>query len=254
MISKKTSFIRTNQGFTLVELIITLAMSAIIVSAVYSAYIIQQKTYYTQGQVVEMQQNIRAGLELMSSEIRMAGYGSAADADVVVANGLQLQIKMDLDNDGDCLDTNEDVTFALAGVDANNDGVIDNIDIVNNETGVAGSDGKVDAAVALTRRPGAGAAQAVSDGIQAIEFFYTLANGAQTLLPTAAQLDEIQTVQITMLAVANQRDPKYTNAETYTTGSGAQWTPLLFSGSATGDNYRRRLLTSSVNIRNQGLN
>lgn len=246
MKSRKPLFVRNCQGFTLVELMITLAMSAIIVSAVYSAYIIQQKTYYTQGQVVEMQQNIRAGLELMSSEIRMAGYGSASDAQVVLANGSQLQIRMDLNNDGDCLDTNEDVTFGLAGVDADSNGVVDNIDTDN--------DGMVDAAVALTRRPGAGAAQAVSDGIQAIEFFYILDNGAQTLLPTAVQLDQIQTVQITMLAVANQRDPKFTNAETYATGSGAQWTPLLFSGSAAGDNFRRRLLTTSVNVRNQGLN
>lgn len=246
MKSLKSLVTKNHQGFTLVELMITLAMSAIIVSAIYSAYIIQQKTYYTQGQVVEMQQNIRAGLELMSSEIRMAGYGSAADAKVVVATGTQLQIRMDLNDDGDCLDTNEDVTFGLAGVDADTNGLVDDIDTDN--------DGMVDAVVTLTRRPGAGAAQAVSDGIQAIEFFYTLDNGAQTLLPTAAQLDQIQTVQITMLAVANQRDPKYTNTDTFTTGSGAQWTPLLVSGSATGDNYRRRLLTSSVNIRNQGLN
>lgn len=246
MKSRKLLFTRNHQGFTLVELMITLAMSAIIVAAVYSAYIIQQKTYYTQGQVVEMQQNIRAGLELMSSEIRMAGYGSASCAQIVVANGSQLQFRMDLNNDGDCIDTNEDVTFALAGVDADTNGVVDDIDTNN--------DGMVDAAVTLTRRPGAGVAQTVSDGIQAIEFFYTLDNGAQTLLPTAAQLDQIQTVQITMLAVANQRDPKYTNADTYATGSGAQWTPLLFSGAATGDNFRRRLLTTSVNVRNQGLN
>jgi type IV pilus assembly protein PilW len=246
MKSRKSLVTKNHQGFTLVELMITLAMSAIIVSAIYSAYIIQQKTYYTQGQVVEMQQNIRAGLELMSSEIRMAGYGSAACAQIVTANGSRLQFRMDLNNDGDCADTNEDVTFGLAGVDGDSNGVVDDIDTNN--------DGMVDAIVTLTRTPAAGVAQAVSDGIQAIEFFYTLDNGARTLVPTAAQLDQIQTVQITMLAVANQRDPKYTNVDTYTTGSGAQWTPLLFSGAATGDNLRRRLLTSSVNVRNQGLN
>ncbi len=229
------------QGFTLVELMITLAMSAIIVSAIYSAYIIQQKTYYTQGQVVEMQQNIRAGLELMSSEIRMAGYGSAGCAQIVVATGSQLQFRSDLNNDGDCDDTNEDVTYSLAGVDADSNGVVDDIDTDN--------DGMVDAAVTLTRTPGGGGAQAVSDGIQAIEFYYTINDPGTppTLMPTAAQLEQIQTVQITMLAVASQRDPKYTNADTYRTGSNVTWGPF-------NDNFRRRILTSSVNVRNQGLN
>ena len=81
MISRKTSILGNARGFTLVELMITLAMSGIIVAAVYSAYVIQQKTYFTQDKVVEMQQNIRAGLEMMASEIRMATFDPGGGAD-----------------------------------------------------------------------------------------------------------------------------------------------------------------------------
>ena len=219
MKSKIPRFTANYQGFTLVELMITLVMSGIIVAAIYSAYIIQQKTYYTQGQVVEMQQNIRAGLEMMSSEIRMAGYdpGGEAGAGILEATGSKIRITMDLNNDNDVLDTNEDVTYEIAG-------------------------GK------LTRTPRVGAAQAVAEGIQSFESYYTLDGGIiKKLDPTVTQLPQIKTVQITMLAIASQRDPKYTNTETYTTGSGASWGPF-------NDNFRRRLLTSSVNLRNQGLN
>jgi Type IV Pilus-assembly protein W len=58
--------------------------------------------------------------------------------------------------------------------------------------------------------------------------------------------DKITNVRITMLAVASQRDSKYTNTQSYTAGSGTTWP-------AYNDNFRRRLLTYSVNIRNHGL-
>jgi type IV pilus assembly protein PilW len=243
MRTRKSFFIGNHQGFTLVELMITLAMSAIIVAAVYSAYIIQQKTYYTQGQVVEMQQNIRAGLELMSSEIRMAGYdpGGKAGASVTAATATKFAFTANLNaesGDTDLLDTNENVTFCLdaTGADIDGDGCDDN--------GIADTGA---ASIVRSNQP-------IADDIQRIEFFYTLDDGVtKTLNPTAAQLPQIQTVQITMLAVSSQRDPKYTNTESYTTGSGVPW-PGPLSTDRFNDNFRRRLLTSSVNVRNQGLN
>jgi type IV pilus assembly protein PilW len=246
---KKSFFLGNNQGFTLVELMITLAMSGIIVAAIYSAYIIQQKTYYTQGQVVEMQQNIRAALEMMSSEIRMAGYNPSGNADcagVALANGSQLQIRMDLDNDKFCNSANEDVLYGIA---ADADGFVDNID--------ANNDGKVDANVELTRKPPLAGAQAIAEGIQAIEFTYIFSDGSTPPQPYSTDdLAKIQTVQITMLAVANQRDPKYTDTKIYTTSSNINWPlqpppPAVQTGF--NDNFRRRLLTSSVNLRNYGL-
>ncbi|MCX5886486.1 MAG: hypothetical protein NT096_11360, partial [Proteobacteria bacterium] len=52
-----------------------MAISGIVVAAVYTAFVTQQKSYTVQDQVAETQQNARVGLDLIAREVRMAGYG-----------------------------------------------------------------------------------------------------------------------------------------------------------------------------------
>ena len=66
--------IRRN-GLTLIELLIALVLSSILIAALYRMFISQQKTYGTQEQVADMQQNVRIAIGQMTREIRMAGYG-----------------------------------------------------------------------------------------------------------------------------------------------------------------------------------
>lgn len=219
-----------DQGFTLVELMVTLAMSGIIVAVVYAAYIIQQKTYRNQGQVVEMQQNIRASLELMSSEIRMAGYDPTGDADATIstANATQLAYTQDLDENGSIggAGTNESIAYGFLPADD------------------AGNDGIADTLTAAFRRNTGGGLQPIAENIHAINFYYTLDDGTSVAAPTDPS--KIAAVKISMLAVSEQRDPKYTDTRTYATGDPTvTWGPF-------NDNYRRRLLTSTVNFRNRG--
>ena len=65
---------RTDSGFTLIEILVALALTGIVLGAIYAAYQSQHKTYITQESVAEMQQNLRAAMYLMVREIRMAGY------------------------------------------------------------------------------------------------------------------------------------------------------------------------------------
>ena len=74
--SDKNIQIRTNRGITLIELLIALAMSSILIAAIYRVFISQQKSYVVQEQLVDMQQNMRASISRMMSEIRMSGFGS----------------------------------------------------------------------------------------------------------------------------------------------------------------------------------
>jgi type IV pilus assembly protein PilW len=238
---------REFDGFTLVELLITMLISGIIIAAIYSSYIAQQRTYLAQEQVIYMQQNIRAGLEVIGNEIRMAGYDPSGNSNADILPGTNSRIilfSQDLNEDGDALDAGETLTFALGGTDGNNDGVVDNIDVDGN--------GITDAGSTITRDNGGGA-QPVALNIQALEFFYTLKDDTKVLNPTTSQLDKIKSVQISILAVAEQQDRNFMNSRTYYPGSNP-------SGSATGttwgpfnDNFRRRLLTYNINCRNMGL-
>lgn len=78
------NFGKNNQGFTLIELIIAMAICVMVIAGIFSAFRSQETTQLTQEQVVEMQQNLRGALEIMSKEIRMAGY----DPDIEYGAGI----------------------------------------------------------------------------------------------------------------------------------------------------------------------
>lgn len=72
-------FSKNTKGVTLIELLIALVLSAILVAGMYRTFVHQQKTYATQEQVADMQQNVRVAINRMMREIRMAGFGNVAD-------------------------------------------------------------------------------------------------------------------------------------------------------------------------------
>ncbi|MBW2568666.1 MAG: prepilin-type N-terminal cleavage/methylation domain-containing protein, partial [Deltaproteobacteria bacterium] len=61
-------------GFTLVELLISMTIGLIILTALSSTFLMQRKIYDVQEQMVEMVQTARAAMDMMTREIRMAGY------------------------------------------------------------------------------------------------------------------------------------------------------------------------------------
>jgi len=68
----------TSKGFTLVEILIAMAASLAVMTAIFTAYQSHQRSHVTQQLVVDMQQNARAAMALMKREIRMMGYDPAA--------------------------------------------------------------------------------------------------------------------------------------------------------------------------------
>ena len=67
--------LRGEKGISIVELLIVLAISSILTSALYQTFIGLQKTCAVQEQVVDVRQNVRCTIDRMTREIRMAGYG-----------------------------------------------------------------------------------------------------------------------------------------------------------------------------------
>jgi type IV pilus assembly protein PilW len=66
--------LRTRRGFTLIELLIVLVIFGLAMTAIYGVHQSTQRSTYTQENVVELQQNLRIGLESISRDLRWAGF------------------------------------------------------------------------------------------------------------------------------------------------------------------------------------
>ena len=62
-------------GFTLTELLMAMAISGLLLGAMVSTFITQRRIYTVQENVAEMALNVRAALDTMARDVRMAGYG-----------------------------------------------------------------------------------------------------------------------------------------------------------------------------------
>lgn len=256
----------SRSGFTLVELMIALVVSSLIVAAIYSAYLYNQRIQTAQDQVAEMQQNLRAAMNLMVQEIRMAGFDPSEDAgaEITVATQGELSFTADLDEDGDltpdATNPNENITYSFGNDpdtgdpdDADGDGVAD--------TGAA----------SFRRESNSGGLQPIAENIVAVEFLYHIITNTSnpttftyTRNPAPDEMDQIRAVTISMLARASAPDQKYNNTRAIVPASSrtespsgkasdnASWTS---SGVAwnVASNYRRRLLVTTVKFRNYGL-
>ncbi len=61
-------------GFTLIELLIVVALLGIIMGAVYSVFVVNQRSAYTTDEVVEVQQNLRIAMETVTKDLYTAGF------------------------------------------------------------------------------------------------------------------------------------------------------------------------------------
>ncbi len=69
------------RGFTLIELMVAMAISLILLAGVLGAFTAQDKAYRLQNNLTELQQNLRVAVEFMSDDIQLAGYGAPDDED-----------------------------------------------------------------------------------------------------------------------------------------------------------------------------
>ena len=217
---------RSQKGFTLVELMVTMAIMAVVMAGVYSAYYSQQQSYVVQEQVSEMQQNLRGAMYFMAKEIRMAGCNptGSADAGIVTAGSNTINFTMDtrgqdIDDppNGTVTNPNENITYIL--YDSDGDGTND----------------------ALGRDTGTGN-RLVAQNVDALDFVYLDEDGNLT-----ASLLQIRTVQITIVARTGRADRGYRDTASYTNLQGTQ---IL---APPNDNFRRKRLATNIKCRNLGL-
>ncbi|MCA9421302.1 MAG: prepilin-type N-terminal cleavage/methylation domain-containing protein, partial [Nitrospira sp.] len=109
-----------SQGYTLIEVLVALGLSFLTMSAVYSLYVQELKAQRAREHVLEMQQQARVVVDLVSREILMAGYdprGVNRDTDLtndfegITYDPGKLSIKADLNGNGITNDANESIDF-----------------------------------------------------------------------------------------------------------------------------------------------
>jgi len=267
------------KGFSLVEILVALAIAGIVTAAIYQAFQSQQKSYLVQDQVAEMQQNLRAATDLMAREIRMAGYDPTgnAGATIQLAKESQISFTMDLNGNSKCppssSDPNESIAYGFSNTaDGDGDGLADS------------------GAADLGRNTGSGF-QPVAENIVAIGFAYAFDNdgdgeldksGGGTMwaidsdadgyldtnldtnsdgevdsndnptgvaLTTTVNIDKIRAVKIWILARTSHLDRTYNDNHTYAVAN-QRITPITRGNDRY---YRHRLLTTTVKCRNMGL-
>jgi type IV pilus assembly protein PilW len=122
--TSKQRFSHSNQGFSMVELLVAMVVALLALEAIYSTFLNQHRSYRIQEETAEMQQNLRAAMLYMEREIRMAGCDpiGTADARIIKAERTRIRFTEDVrgnssgsDPDGNADDPNEDITYSLKG-------------------------------------------------------------------------------------------------------------------------------------------
>ncbi|WP_300460940.1 prepilin-type N-terminal cleavage/methylation domain-containing protein [Desulfobacula sp.] len=216
-----------NRGFTLVELLIAMTITTIVSAGIFSAYQNQQKAQLAQKQVIEMQQNLRVALYIMTSDIRMAGYDpdGTSGTGIVSAgdgsNGYPLAFNFLADDDN--RDNDNDSTVDEPG----------EIQYVAYDLYDGYGDGDTDIGKKVSDATGA-IHQPLAENIKTLQFAYLDEDGAIVSLPpslhqvAALDLPKIKSVQITIEATIDINETDYVKG-------------------------KNRILTTTVKCRNLGL-
>jgi type IV pilus assembly protein PilW len=261
------SVFNKRDGLTLIELLIALVLSSILIAALYRAFISQQKSYTVQDQVADMQQNVRGAIGQMVKEIRMAGYGGnlailgsvngftdmitpASNSITIIladeigalkqnvakgTNQLKVTNARVFNTDKKkylCLNglnnylvqsiTGDTITLTTSLAEGHpiNEPVY-LVKAISYDLGLRGS-----RTILRRNENTGGGAQPLAENIESLQFIYFDKNGDETVSPP-----DIRMVKVTVTSITDMQDPGYKG----------------------GDGYRRRTLSTNINVRNMGI-
>lgn len=176
-------------GFTLVEVILALALSTVTMGVIYHLYLSQVKNQAVRENILDMQQQARAALDLIIRELNMAGFDPrGVNRDAFTGNDFygvtfdkdQLIVKSDLNGNGVPTDSNESIVYSY------------------------------DPDTLTLRRNTGGGRQPLGENIEAFSVKYFDSEGNVT-----AHSENIRQVEVSITARTEKADPHYSNNEGY---------------------------------------
>ncbi len=192
---------KDKQGLTLVELMIVLFLSMLLMAAVYMTYQLQHTSGQVQFQVAATQQDLRAVMEIIATDIQHAGLDPRPTQNIQGIDindcGLNnLHVRMDLNSDGLTNTVNEDISYRLD------------------------ADGNL---LRVDNSPGVGVTQVIANNVTVLNFAYEdrQTDGTRnTVSPagpasafdnntlTSAQADAVRFVEVTIRMQTDRTDPQ----------------------------------------------
>ena len=184
---------RVDRGFTLIELMVSIAIGMVVLASVATTFTSQTRAYSAQEQINQMEQNLRGALDIMTREIKMAGYrpNGGTVTGVVSYSSTSLTIQADIDGNGTLLASG-------TGSDTANEQIVYVYDSVNKK---------------ITRQVGSGTAATLAENISAFTFTYYQSSGA-TLATSASN---IRRIKIALTGITAKPDPGYSSNGGYRT-------------------------------------
>ena len=222
------------KGFTLIEILVSLAIASVVSTAIYATYTTQHRIYMTQKQIADIQQNLRTCIYLLEEEIKHACYDPTGTAGPSIrsAGSEIFRFQCDLNENGHAFSDTATVSSddSLAG---------------------SGTDPHEDISYSLStkrtlRRATWGMNADMADHIEALDFVYFNQAGERLApLPlTTENMAAVRAVEVTLIARSERPDPGHRDTKIYRNLRG----DTLISGS--GDHYHRRSLSKVVYLRN----
>lgn len=156
-----TSYLSNNKGFTLLELFVSMLLGMLVIVLIYAIHNMQQDTFKRETMKLSSQRNLRNSLNLMETEIRMAGY-DRMETDLF---GIT-EVRMDANSNGA-------ITFTLDDGNAGhaNNGTLDGDETITYalyDSPMTASTGNFD----LGRTEGGGGTELLAEGIEALGFAF----------------------------------------------------------------------------------
>jgi Tfp pilus assembly protein PilW len=117
-LQSKTHPLSGDEGFTLAEVVMALGIMLVVLTAIINLFTSLNRIYTTQNVAAGVQQVTRAGIDIMTRYIRMAGLNplNLNPIGIVQASPDMIRFKLDTDGDGTiATNTSEDMAYLLNG-------------------------------------------------------------------------------------------------------------------------------------------